>query len=783
MKELCRSPSRSPPASRRAPSSCRRLVLAVPRPARSSAPAVAAADRRRLAGTRPHHRRPAAARTSCCPAARDRRRAHVVRPAPTGASASRGLAAGDYTPSVDAPGLVLRGPRDGVGRRRPRRASTSCSSPAPVREHVVVSATRGEATLSTLGVDASTCSSASGSRSARRRRCSTLLQERAGRRDRARGRHGPQASVFIRGGESRYARVLVDGVAVNQPGGGFDFGTALPFELERVEVVRGAASSLYGTDALAGVVSLATRRAGAGETRRRCEPRAKAEASAGGAGAARPRARAAPSTGTSGAQRLDDRQRGAEQRVPSRRSRRSPRASRLAAGTRRRALSCASTTARLGDAGADRVRPPGPGRVLRARRPGRAPPRCAARGRASRHELRVGYARTRQLSLNPADSGAWTARVAGPAAAPTDLRLPQPGGLPERHASGSRPRLPGRGAARRAAPADRRRRARARDGRARRPLGAAAAAGAHELRRLRAGPRAARQPRLPDARRARRAATAATARASSRAPRSPCALRGGEDATTLRASAGMGIKEPSFLESYGESLFARGNPDLEPERSRPSTSGSSSGSSAGRLRGEVTYFHHDYRDQIAYTVVDFDTFEGTLREPRADTRAQGLEVALEARPRARLCARRPVHATWTARSSRARATSIPSTRSAQPLLRRPKHQGSSRRASRVRPRWSVGATLVARGRAGRQRLRRPRADDEPGYARLDARARVRARRAARGLRRRPRTCWTRGYQEVLGYPALGRVGARRPALAPGRGRGRASVKDPARQRT
>ena len=75
------------------------------------------------------------------------------------------------------------------------------------------------------------------------------------------GGWGSQASAFVRGGESRYARVLIDGVPVNQPGGLYDFGSALPLELERVEVVRGAASSLYGTDALAGVVQLVTRRA------------------------------------------------------------------------------------------------------------------------------------------------------------------------------------------------------------------------------------------------------------------------------------------------------------------------------------------------------------------------------------------------------------------------------------------------------------------------------------------------------------------------------------------
>jgi len=93
-----------------------------------------------------------------------------------------------------------------------------------------------------------------------------LLQDLPGVATARTGQAGLQASVFVRGGESRYAAVLVDGVPVNQPGGAFDFGTALPFELERVEVVRGAASSLYGNDALAGVVSLKTRQARPGES-------------------------------------------------------------------------------------------------------------------------------------------------------------------------------------------------------------------------------------------------------------------------------------------------------------------------------------------------------------------------------------------------------------------------------------------------------------------------------------------------------------------------------------
>jgi outer membrane cobalamin receptor len=137
--------------------------------------------------------------------------------------------------------------------------------PAPVSARVIESAPRGEATLSSLGLSADVLDS---QRIEDRAAPSLLplLQDVPGAATARAGQTGLQGSGCIRGGGSRYACVLVDGVAVNQPGGSFDFGTVLPFELERVEVVRGAASSLYGTDALAGVVSLNTRRARSGET-------------------------------------------------------------------------------------------------------------------------------------------------------------------------------------------------------------------------------------------------------------------------------------------------------------------------------------------------------------------------------------------------------------------------------------------------------------------------------------------------------------------------------------
>ena len=78
------------------------------------------------------------------------------------------------------------------------------------------------------------------------------------------GSYGGATSLFIRGGESKYAKILVDGVPVNEAGGAYDLSTLSTDNLDRIEIVRGPASVLYGSDAMAGVVQLFTRR-GAGE--------------------------------------------------------------------------------------------------------------------------------------------------------------------------------------------------------------------------------------------------------------------------------------------------------------------------------------------------------------------------------------------------------------------------------------------------------------------------------------------------------------------------------------
>ena len=74
------------------------------------------------------------------------------------------------------------------------------------------------------------------------------------------GSFGGATSLFLRGGQSNYVKVLVDGVPVNQPGGSFDFANLTTDNVERIEVLRGPASVLYGSDAVTGVVQIVTRR-------------------------------------------------------------------------------------------------------------------------------------------------------------------------------------------------------------------------------------------------------------------------------------------------------------------------------------------------------------------------------------------------------------------------------------------------------------------------------------------------------------------------------------------
>ena len=78
----------------------------------------------------------------------------------------------------------------------------------------------------------------------------------------AAGGRGSLTSIFPRGGESDYSLVLIDGVPANAFGGGFNFAHVPIVNIDRIEVVRGPQSALYGSNAIGAVIRVITKRGG-----------------------------------------------------------------------------------------------------------------------------------------------------------------------------------------------------------------------------------------------------------------------------------------------------------------------------------------------------------------------------------------------------------------------------------------------------------------------------------------------------------------------------------------
>jgi len=672
----------------------------------------------------------------------------LVTTGPQGRYRVEGLAPGDYTARVDAPGLVLDGPgRAIVGTDSRTIRLDLVLSPAPVAERVLVTAARGGALHSNLGVSTSVLD---GQRIEERAAPSmlSLLQEVPGTATARNGAPGGVGSVFIRGGESRFAAVLVDGIPVNEPGGGFNWGAALPFQLERIEVVRGAASSLYGNDALAGVIQLVTKRAREDET-----PSLKGEAEGGSYEWQRYQAATAGARHgfdwNAGVQRLTT-----DNAEPNSRFEQTSVAASL--GFRFAPRTRARVVVRYGDSEAGTPGPTAYGRpdldasferknTVVAATLDHSPGNTA-------HRLRLGYSSTDQLSRNPLDSGCYVPEWEGQQAAFQSCDFPDPDGFQNQVSRvytgyqadmqlGSRHLL--------SAGAD-----------LERETGELGNLGQPEdlLRPERTNFGLYVQDRVLLGQRVYLTLGGRVERNESygteAVPRAALAvrIRGGEDATTFRTSAGMGIKAPSFFESFGESFFAKGNPDLAPERSRTFDLGVEQRLFGSRLRAVVTAFHQDYRDQIAFTLIDFDTFEGTYVN-LARTRARGVEVELDAQPRPWIA----LLGQYTYTESEileSPSDFSPIFEVGRSLLRRPENQASLTAELRF-PRWSAGATVVYVGERADSDFVGLGLERNDAYTRLDARVHVRIAG--------PVEAWVVAenltdatYQEVLGYPALGR---------------------------
>ncbi len=651
------------------------------------------------------------------------------------------LKPGEYRIETTTPGLVTVSPltvRLGAADER----INVVLGPAAVKEHVVVSATRTDAAASTLGL-ATTVIDGEEIESRRPITVVHLLQEVPGVAVSRTGAPGRQASVFVRGGESNFSRVMVDGIVLNAPGGAYDYGDLLALDLSRIEVVRGAGSSLYGSDALAGVVNLVTRGANG-------RSGVSAEAQGGsndfwqGRAAIRGRSGAFDWRGALLHLRTDnDEPNGAFKETAGLGSV----AIRLSESARIRG------TLRISDSRAGT-----PGQTLFGR-----PDLDAyverddfvgglsfeAHGDSVAHTVRFGISDTDQLSVNPLDSGPYVPSYRGRVAPFTFFDFPDPLGFE----NNTRRTTLGYQAEIQAAPAhlvtagieaERERGELGTPGDATRPSPERTNLGAYLQDRWALGTRAF----LTLGARVERNDSYGTRLV----PRVALAyrLQGGDSGTMLHASAGAGINEPSFFHTFGLPPFTRPNPDLKPERSRTFDVGLEQRLSKN-ARVDVTGFHHDYRDQIAFQTVSVAPFEGAFFN-LGRSRGRGVEVSAEVAA-ARGLRLRGAYTYLDGRILES-TSSDPVFAEGHSLLRRPKHQ-TSVFARFTRGRLDLGANLVHVGRRADSDFSALGLVANEAYTRVDASAdfalhpRLRAFAAVENL-------LDKRYQEALGYPALGR---------------------------
>lgn len=144
----------------------------------------------------------------------------------------------------------------------PAPAAAEEAETAPVvLDPLVVSATRTERPLSQVG-SSLTVITAEDLEDRQTVLVSDILREVPGVAVNRSGGVGALTQVRLRGAEGNHTLVLIDGIEVNDPAGGseFDFAHLLAADIDRIEVLRGPQSVLYGSEAIGGVINIVTRR-------------------------------------------------------------------------------------------------------------------------------------------------------------------------------------------------------------------------------------------------------------------------------------------------------------------------------------------------------------------------------------------------------------------------------------------------------------------------------------------------------------------------------------------
>ncbi len=138
--------------------------------------------------------------------------------------------------------------------------SASADENADSFDEIVVVANRAPEPLSKIGNSVTVLSDVA-IRESQATIVSDLLVQAPGVTFARTGGVGQPTSIFIRGAESDQTVVVIDGVQLNDPsttGGGFNFANLLTGDISRIEILRGAQSTLYGSQAMGGVINIVT---------------------------------------------------------------------------------------------------------------------------------------------------------------------------------------------------------------------------------------------------------------------------------------------------------------------------------------------------------------------------------------------------------------------------------------------------------------------------------------------------------------------------------------------
>jgi outer membrane cobalamin receptor len=222
--------------------------------------------------------------------------------------------------------------------------------------------------------------------------------------------------------------------------------------------------------------------------------------------------------------------------------------------------------------------------------------------------------------------------------------------------------------------------------------------------------------------------------------------------TKIRASFGLGIKEPSLVESYSTSIYYMGNPDLRPEKTVSFDAGVEQLFNSGRGLLELTYFQNRFRDQIGFAITDYATYAGSFFNI-GKSRARGLEAGL----RYNMPLNLQIGGTYTFLDSEvleASNTSDPAFAKGQGLFRRPRHSGY------VDLRWNpgrvtLGADVVLVGSRVDSDFSYLNITRNEGYCVINLMANLRLTEGT-SVFATANNVNNENYMEALGYPALGR---------------------------